>query len=173
MSSPASRRSKRSSAAGTPARSRASQQPPSSPSAAGPASQNTPKAPRSNVAASSPPIFFQSSPANGSIRDRVDAGLSSPLRQASSIADNDLTPRGNHNRPPNGMASQELSKVLLMILAYRVISYTICFKLESHPCRCIYFTTFGYTNKQQWRAIRTLLSIYGSWCFGSEQLQKR
>ena len=87
MSSPVSRRSKRSSVAGTPARSRTSQQQNgSSPAAV----RSTPQQQRTgpNVSMSSP-MFFGSSPANATpVNGNATRG------PASSIADNESTPRG-------------------------------------------------------------------------------
>ncbi|SLM36042.1 dna replication licensing factor mcm4 [Lasallia pustulata] len=118
MSSPSSRRSQRNSLTATPRRAaRNSLQPPSSPAVAAQEQSQPPQneAPRhqqsqspgtlrasqQNVAASSP-LFFRSSPVNGAVNingtERME--ISSPLRQASSIPDNDGTPR-DRAAPPN------------------------------------------------------------------------
>ena len=117
MSSPASRRSKRTSASSTPVRPvRNTQQPPNGLTA--PSAQSnlafrasssqqgtlrgTPASTRQTVASSSP-LFFRSSPANGAgpvgNHDRME--ISSPLQQASSIAEIETTPRGRPH-PLNG-----------------------------------------------------------------------
>ncbi|MCJ1474070.1 hypothetical protein MMC13_002728 [Lambiella insularis] len=56
-------------------------------------------APRQNVASSSP-LFFRSSPANGAVNGNHRMEISSPLRQASSLVGDDTTPRGRL-QPPN------------------------------------------------------------------------
>ena len=106
MSSPTARRSQRSSKSATPVRpARNTTQPRSSPAPnqeqqTADASQHlaqeqrsTP-VPRTNIASSSP-LFFRSSPANGRapVNSNGAMDISSPLRQVS-IADSDTTPRG-------------------------------------------------------------------------------
>ena len=87
MSSPVSRRSKRSSVAGTPARSRTSQQRNGTPAAV----QSTPlQRPGANVPMSSP-MFFGSSPSN--------ATPVGPPRQVVIDADRETTPGGQTQRP--------------------------------------------------------------------------
>ncbi|KAL8634962.1 MAG: hypothetical protein Q9228_007499, partial [Teloschistes exilis] len=91
MSSPASRRSHRKSASATPARSnRNSQQPASSPANA---ALRSPQPQQQQQPPQSSPLFFQSSPANGSVTQANGAAginVSSPLRQVSTT---NSTPR--------------------------------------------------------------------------------
>ncbi|KAI9769174.1 MAG: hypothetical protein M1839_003778 [Geoglossum umbratile] len=105
MSSPASRRSQRSSQTGTPHRSaRRTQQPPSSPPGSmsdaqlpnepvASQSPSTPRTSRRNIATSSP-ILFTSSPAPraaATAANRME--MSSPIQQASDATDGGRTPR--------------------------------------------------------------------------------
>ena len=150
MSSPAARRSQRNSLSATPARSnRNSLQPPSSPVAAMAPnqtqaqagltaasslqrqSQGTPRASQHNIASSSP-LFFRSSPANGTNLPNANDGMeiSSPLRQAPSMAGDDNTPRGRA-QPPHGMLILQ-SQVIFTKPGQRFLSYTLRFKLEPY-----------------------------------------
>jgi len=100
MSSPASRRSQRNS---TPARSTRSSVARSSPAPAGPSGENasqrdTPRQSQASRLASSP-MFFQSSPINGSAAN----GASSPLRQMS----NTQSTNGNANDTPSSPLRQQ------------------------------------------------------------------
>ena len=125
MSSPASRRSQRNSLTATPRRAARNSLQPSSPAVAAQEqsqppqneaprhqqsqSPGTPRASQQNIAASSP-LFFRSSPVNGAANingpERME--ISSPLRQASSIPDNDGTPR-DRAAPPNGELENVIS----------------------------------------------------------------
>ena len=150
MSSPASRRSQRNSLTATPTRAaRNSLQPPSSlavmaqeqsqPQQNGAASHQhiqspgTPRASQQNMAASSP-LFFRSSPVNGAANanenERME--ISSPLRQASSVPDNDGTPRGRAP-PPNGQSESGINGRHADVFR-RFLTHTLRFKLESHTC---------------------------------------
>ena len=139
MSSPVNRRSHRSSLASTPMRSnRPSSQAPPSPTPQLPAevmsspnrpSQSTPRGPRQTVASSSP-LFFRSSPATGSAVVNGDSRMEirSPLSQASSIADNDVTPRGRA-QPPNGILIPNIVYQTTADGDYpnRLFPYPLCF----------------------------------------------
>ncbi|MCJ1369576.1 hypothetical protein MMC20_000788 [Loxospora ochrophaea] len=105
MSSPASRRSQRNLSSAMPAHEAApSHSIPNSPAPAMAQSSPhaTPRASRQNIASSSP-LFFRSSPSNS---NNIPAGsnnglmgLSSPLRQASSLGDHENTPQGREQAP--------------------------------------------------------------------------
>ena len=121
MSSPVSRRSKRSSVAGTPARSRTSQQQNgSSPAAA----RSTPQQQRTgpNVSMSSP-LFFGSSPANG-----TPSNSNASRGPASSIVDNDSTPRGR-GRAAGGMLSKQQGEIIALIVVQNHRQFDTCLVL--------------------------------------------
>lgn len=103
MSTPRNRRSQRGSVSGTPKRS-ARNTPSSAPVVSSPQRQDqgVPRASNQNVHSSSP-LFFRSSPVNGAANSNSYGRMeiSSPLRQASNVGDDDVTPQGR-SRPPNG-----------------------------------------------------------------------
>ncbi|KAI9654350.1 MAG: hypothetical protein M1821_006666 [Bathelium mastoideum] len=124
MSSPTSRRTARNSGSATPARStRSSQVPASSPMDLGPDeqlrseasqasereqdAQGTPSALRQTGIASSSPLFFRSSPANGSTARPSGNGvnISSPLGRDGNTTDGDRTPR------PSGLTIGDSSPI--------------------------------------------------------------